>query len=57
MIEKQETKDGLFYFIVKAKNGQIIANSSKYYTESARDNGIESLINIMMGIINNELKN
>lgn len=54
MIEKKETKYGLFYFIVKAKNGQIIVESAKYSTEAARDNGIESLINIMTNVINNQ---
>lgn len=53
MIEKKETKYGLFYFVVKARNGQIIVKSEEYSSEVARDNGIESLINNMMSVINN----
>lgn len=47
MIEKKETKDGHFYFVVKANNGQIIVTSSVYETIASRDNGISSLIDII----------
>lgn len=31
------------YFVLKAKNGQIIGQSEMYSAEAARDNGIESV--------------
>ena len=52
MIEKRETKGGLFYFVVKARNGQIIAESEKYSSKDGRDNGISSLIDIVEREIN-----
>ena len=54
MIEKKQTKDNALYFVVKAKNGQVIVRSADYYTEIARDNGIASLKDIMMGVLNSE---
>jgi len=57
MIEKEKNKSGLFYFVVKAPNGQALVYSELYNTESARDNGIASLKNIMQRIIFAELKN
>ena len=53
MIEKKETKEGLFYFVVKARNGQVIVKSEYYESEISRDNGIASLTDIMERIINN----
>ena len=35
--------DGLFYFNLKAGNGQVILTSQGYTTVSARSNGIESV--------------
>jgi uncharacterized protein YegP (UPF0339 family) len=40
-----ESKNGKFYFNLKASNGQIIGNSEMYESVSARDNGIESVKN------------
>lgn len=40
---KLESKNGKFYFNLKASNGQIIANSEMYESAAARDNGIESV--------------
>ncbi len=42
--EKKEAKDGRYYFVVKAANQQVIGNSQMYTTESARDNGIKSVM-------------
>lgn len=36
-------KNGEFYFILKAGNGEPILSSEMYTTRSARDNGIESV--------------
>ncbi|MCG7857700.1 YegP family protein [Flavihumibacter sediminis] len=35
--------DGQFYFNLKADNGQVILTSEGYTTNTARDNGIESV--------------
>lgn len=40
---KLTSKNGKFYFNLKATNGQIIGNSEMYETEKSRDNGIESV--------------
>lgn len=57
MIESKQRKNGMYYFVVKAKNGQIIVSSEGYNSEAGRDNGIASLKNIMQSIIFSELKN
>lgn len=41
--ERLESKLGKPYFVLKAKNGQIMGESEKYESFSARDNGIESV--------------
>ncbi|UOK41363.1 MULTISPECIES: YegP family protein [Flavobacterium] len=41
--ERLESKNGKPYFNLKASNGQIIGNSEMYESESARENGIESV--------------
>jgi uncharacterized protein YegP (UPF0339 family) len=41
--EKKTAANGKPYFNLKASNGQIIGNSEMYESESARDNGIESV--------------
>jgi uncharacterized protein len=41
--ERLESKNGKWYFNLKATNGQIIASSEMYESASARDNGIESV--------------
>ena len=47
MIESKQRKNGMFYFVVKAANGQIIVTSEDYNSEAARDNGISSLKRII----------
>ena len=42
--EKLTAKDGSPYFNMKAANGQVIGKSEMYTSESARDNGIASVI-------------
>jgi len=37
------SSEGYYYFILKADNGQIIGISLYYESETARDNGIESV--------------
>jgi uncharacterized protein len=37
-------KNGQFYFALHAVNGQVILNSEGYTTQSARKNGIESVM-------------
>ncbi len=44
MIERLETKNGMHYFVVKAKNGTIIVKSVEWHSEAARENGIISLL-------------
>jgi uncharacterized protein len=39
---KLAAKDGSPYFVIKAANHQVIAQSQMYSSESARDGGIES---------------
>jgi uncharacterized protein len=36
-------KDGQFYFVLKAANGEIIARSEAYKAKSGCNNGIESV--------------
>ncbi|MFY0481364.1 YegP family protein [Flavobacterium sp. PLA-1-15] len=43
--DKLESKNGKFYFNLKATNGQIIGTSQMYESASSRDNGIESVAN------------
>ena len=47
MIVRKETKNGLFYFLVKAPNGKIIASSEKYSSKMYLENAIESLKSIV----------
>ena len=35
--------DGLFYFRLKAENGEIIASSQGYTTKQSAENGIEGI--------------
>lgn len=57
MIESKQRKNGMYYFVVKAQNGQIVVYSEDYSSEAGRDNGIASLKKIMQGIIFAGLKN
>lgn len=41
--DRKIAKNGLFYFNLKAGNGEIIGTSQMYTTADARDNGIESV--------------
>lgn len=41
--EKNTSKNGKFYFNLKATNGQIIGTSEMYESENSRDNGIASV--------------
>jgi len=41
--ERKETSSGKPMFNLKASNGQVIGTSESYSSESARDNGIESV--------------
>lgn len=41
--EKKTSTSGKPYFVLKAANHQVIGNSEMYESESARDNGIESV--------------
>ena len=36
-------KNGQYYFVLTAKNGQVIAQSEMYTSKSAAENGIESV--------------
>ena len=41
--DRKNSKNGKFYFNLKASNGQIIGTSEMYESESGRDNGISSV--------------
>lgn len=41
--ESKEAKNGQYYFVLKATNGQVIGQSEQYKTEAASKNGIESV--------------
>lgn len=41
--DKLESKNGKFYFNLKATNGQIIGTSEMYESTASRDNGIVSV--------------
>lgn len=41
--DRLESKNGKYYFNMKAGNGQIIGSSQMYESESGRDNGIDSV--------------
>ena len=42
--DKLESKNGKFYFNLKATNGQIIGTSEMYESTASRDNGIASVM-------------
>lgn len=41
--ERKDSKDGKFYFVLKATNGEPIGKSEMYETADARDNGIAAV--------------
>ncbi|GAB3982237.1 YegP family protein [Spirosoma terrae] len=41
--DRLESKNGKYYFNLKAGNGQIIGSSQMYESEAGRDNGIDSV--------------
>ena len=41
---KLTSKNGKFYFTLKAANSQVIGNSEMYESEASRDNGIDSVM-------------
>lgn len=41
--DRKTSSNGKPYFSLKASNGQVIGSSEMYESESARDNGIESV--------------
>lgn len=41
---RKTAKDGSPYFVLTAKNGEIIGKSEMYSSERARDNGIKSVV-------------
>ncbi|MCA9304905.1 MAG: YegP family protein [Phycisphaerales bacterium] len=41
--ERKKSTSNQPYFVLKAANGQVIGKSEMYSSESARDNGIESV--------------
>jgi len=42
--ERKESKNGKPYFVLKAKNHQVIGNSEMYESTAARENGIQSVM-------------
>ena len=41
--EKKESRDARFYFVIKARNGEVIGKSGMYNSASGRDKGIRSV--------------
>jgi uncharacterized protein YegP (UPF0339 family) len=41
--DRETSKNGKFYFNLKASNGQVIGKSEMYESVASRDNGIESV--------------
>jgi len=41
--DRETSKNGKFYFNLKASNGQVIGKSQMYESIASRDNGIESV--------------
>lgn len=41
--DRLESKNGKYYFNLKAGNGQILGSSQMYESEAGRDNGIDSV--------------
>ena len=41
--ELKKSKSGQYYFVLKAANGEVIAQSEQYTTKSAAKHGIESV--------------
>jgi uncharacterized protein YegP (UPF0339 family) len=41
--DRETSKNGKFYFNLKASNGQVIGKSEMYESIASRDNGIESV--------------
>lgn len=41
--ERKTSKDGKFYFVLKASNGQVIGQSEMYTAAASMENGIESV--------------
>jgi uncharacterized protein YegP (UPF0339 family) len=44
LYDKLTSKNGKFYFTLKAANKQVIGNSEMYESETARDGGIDSVM-------------
>jgi len=42
--ERKGAKNGKFYFVLKAKNHQVIGQSEMYDSEAAMENGIKSVM-------------
>ncbi|MFC5873343.1 hypothetical protein SAMN05443633_101717 [Chryseobacterium arachidis] len=50
--DRKSSSNGKYYFNLKASNGQIIGTSEMYETDSARENGIQSVkVNASTAII------
>ncbi|MCB9235840.1 MAG: YegP family protein [Bacteroidia bacterium] len=49
--ESLESKNGKFYFNLKAKNGQVIGKSEMYESAANRDKGIQAVIRAVAGVI------
>lgn len=41
--DRLPSKDKRFYFVLRAKNGEVIGTSQMYATRATRDNGVEAV--------------
>lgn len=55
--EERTAKNGNPYFVLKAKNGEVIGRSETYSSNSARENGIESVQRNAGGKVDDKTKN
>jgi len=44
----QSSKDGQFYFVLKARNGEVIATSEMYKSKQACKNGLKAVRRIAL---------
>ncbi len=49
--EKRTAVDGTHYFVLKARNGEIIGKSQQYVGHSSCDEGILSVMNVAPGAV------
>lgn len=44
--DRRASKDGQFYFTLKARNNEVIGRSERYKSKSGMENGIKAVMNV-----------